>query len=625
MPKSVPTSKAARKAQIKRLQQELADLSAERDNEEHEHEIDSDEDDDDDVDHSSSSSSSSSSAVEITPPPPPKKKQKVAKQDIPKISYKKVTVGSAAIEKMTGRDQPEHLKSRKLSVGRGVVRDLGKRIRFGSKNHSTIYYIPAGQKVFSAGVVGGSEANWMKSRKHGGELVMKERMSKQQLVMAIRDRFANPDTSVAFSAGPRGNFVFAKYHARTPLLSVEVLHIRDVATAADIQEFFAGRRYCFVFDDDWADVKRKVKLGRAEEKWLAEFQAVGEEAKAKLQKGKGKDVAGKKRKRGGDNETSSNSDEPAGNDPNAIECPECEAIMPKKSARRAHPRKVHSTRTSKVAVHTSGGRVSQKSQVKVKREMKRESEPDTNEAEYDERQEFCSWLGILCKANDAACTFCQEAFRRFTSYESNACGNTEQQFEATSNTDLNNGAGNGETQYLNFDPNSAPVPPGLQLDPVFGLLEYSDLMSKQYHMTESAAEIQDITDSGPQLQNHQDHHVNEKETANEMNHSFIHRQHQPASPGDPSWTGISAAGPSDHQEAETVAEGNSGGEDGGSDGDTEHAVGERLSAQQAAAALAFSDTIAGSVKRQSHGSARGITAGQQTGRGPVIKRTKGKE
>ncbi|KAJ9092827.1 hypothetical protein QFC21_006704 [Naganishia friedmannii] len=120
MPKSVPTGKAAKKAQTKRLPQELADLSAESDNEEHEYEIELDGDDDDDVDDSwsssSSSPSSSSSAVEITPPPPPKKQQEVAKQDIPRISYKKVIIGSAAVEKVTGRKQPECLKSQKLSM-----------------------------------------------------------------------------------------------------------------------------------------------------------------------------------------------------------------------------------------------------------------------------------------------------------------------------------------------------------------------------------------------------------------------------------------------------------------------------------------------------------------------------
>ncbi|KAJ9095000.1 hypothetical protein QFC21_005793 [Naganishia friedmannii] len=105
MPKSVPTSKAARKAQIKRRQQDLADLSAKSDNEEHEHKIESDGGDDDDL------ISSSPTAVEI-PPPPPKTKQKVAKPDNPRSGYKKVTVGSAAIEKKMGREQPEHLKSR---------------------------------------------------------------------------------------------------------------------------------------------------------------------------------------------------------------------------------------------------------------------------------------------------------------------------------------------------------------------------------------------------------------------------------------------------------------------------------------------------------------------------------
>jgi len=39
---------------------------------------------------------------------------------------------------MTGREQPEQLKIRKLSVGRGMIRDLGKRVRFGAKNHSTV-------------------------------------------------------------------------------------------------------------------------------------------------------------------------------------------------------------------------------------------------------------------------------------------------------------------------------------------------------------------------------------------------------------------------------------------------------------------------------------------------------
>lgn len=63
---------------------------------------------------------------------------------------------------------------------------------------------------------------------------MKERVSKQQLVITLRERFTNPDTTDPFSAGLRRNFVFAKYDARTPLLSVETLHIRDVKTAADI-------------------------------------------------------------------------------------------------------------------------------------------------------------------------------------------------------------------------------------------------------------------------------------------------------------------------------------------------------------------------------------------------------
>lgn len=161
----------------------------------------------------------------------------------------------------------------------------------------------------------------MKSHKHGGELILKDRMSKQQLVITIRERFINSDSSVAFSTGPRGNFVFAKYDARTPLLSVQVLHIRNVNTAADIHEFFSGCGYCFVFDDDWEDAHRKSRLIRAEEKWLAEFKAVGEEAKAKLQKAKGMKGPGKKRKREGSDSVSLNLDEHEDSEPNAIECP----------------------------------------------------------------------------------------------------------------------------------------------------------------------------------------------------------------------------------------------------------------------------------------------------------------
>jgi hypothetical protein len=129
MPKTSSKSKAAKKAEKRRLKQQLAEFSS---SESEEEEPNSAMEDNDDDDSSSSSSSADSSS------PPPKKKHKVVKQEIPRIDYKTVTVGSAAVEKMTGREQPEHLKSRKLSAMKGIVRELGKRIRFGTKNHSTV-------------------------------------------------------------------------------------------------------------------------------------------------------------------------------------------------------------------------------------------------------------------------------------------------------------------------------------------------------------------------------------------------------------------------------------------------------------------------------------------------------
>jgi hypothetical protein len=113
------------------------------------------------------------------------------------------------------------------------------------------------------------------------------------------------------------------------LLSVEVLHIGNVSTAADIQEFDSGCGYCFVFDDDWEDAHRKGRLSRAEKKWLAEFRAVGEEAKAKLQKDKGMRGAGKKRKPEGSGSVGLNLDEHEDSEPNASECSRCDTILHK--------------------------------------------------------------------------------------------------------------------------------------------------------------------------------------------------------------------------------------------------------------------------------------------------------
>jgi hypothetical protein len=47
--------------------------------------------------------------------------------------------------------------------------------------------------------------------------------------------------------------------------------------------------------------------------------------------------------------------------------------------------------------------------MKVKGEMKRESEPESDEEEHVERQEFCSRLALSFKATDAAYAIFRES------------------------------------------------------------------------------------------------------------------------------------------------------------------------------------------------------------------------
>jgi hypothetical protein len=455
--------------------------------------------------------------------------------------------------------------------------------------------------VFSAGVIGGAEANWMKSRKHGGELIMKERMSKQQLVITLRERSTNPDTTVPFSAGPRGNFVFAKYNARTPLLSVETLHIGDVKTAADIQEFFAGCGYCFVFDGDWDDAERKSKLVRAEETWLAEFKAVGEDAKAKLQKEKEKTETGKKRKRGGKVEVVSDTDS-SSNDPKAMNRPSCDATSLLVGQLSDHLHQVHrmgsdsddvdkspeitfvkesfSSRSSKVAVHPSLGKVSPKSQVKVKREMKRESDPEPTEHEYDERQDFCSRLSILIKANDAAFTYFKEGLARFESNETHSIGGFGQLGAGPSDSGLNYAAGSVEDQYLVSNPAQLSAPPFSALDPtVASLNDYSHLMSDQYLVNDATVGLQPATDSGLQHHEYQFRHHPQPQTVQTVDVLVDNSEQEGVGMENPSWGDLSAAGFSASLAAAPGIERDSAGEGFPGDGGSKPPASEMVSEQ----------------------------------------------
>lgn len=324
------------------------------------------------------------------------------------------------------------------------------------------------------------------------------------------------------------------------------------------------------------------QLVRAEATWLAEFKAVGEDAKAKLQKEKEKTETGKKRKRGGKVEVVSDTDS-SSNDPKAIDCPSCDATSLLVGKLSDHLHQVHgmgsdsddidkspeitfvkesfSSRSSKVAVHPSLGKVSRKSQVKVKREMKRGSDPEPTEHEYDERQDFCSRLSILIKANDAAFAYFKEGLARFASNETHPIGGFGQLGAGPSDSGLNYAAGSVEDQYLVSNPAQLSAPPVSALDPALASLnDYSHLMSDQYLVDDATVGLQPDTDSGIQHHEYQFHHDPQPQTVQTADVLVDNSEQEGVGMENPSWGDLSAAGFSARPVAAPGIERDSGGE-----------------------------------------------------------------
>ncbi|KAJ9123298.1 hypothetical protein QFC22_001496 [Naganishia vaughanmartiniae] len=259
-----------------------------------------------------------------------------------------------------------------------------------------------------------------------------------------------------------------------------------------------------------------------------------------------------------------------------------------------------SARSSKVAVHPSSGKVSRKSQVKVKREMKRESDPEPTEHEYDERQDFCSRLSILIKANGAAFAYFKESLARFSSNETDPVDAFGQLGAGPSDSGLNYSAGSFEDQYLFSNSARLPAPPVSALDPALASLnDYSHLMSDRYLMNEAIVGVQPATDSGSQHQEYQCRHHSQPQTVQTTDVLVDNSKQGGVRMENPSWDGSSAAGFSASPVAAPGIERDSGGEGSPSDGESKPVASEMVRERvMPSAVLAFSDTIAGSIKRQ---------------------------